>query len=1670
MKRLLPLLLLLPSALPTAFGQLPNGTVAPDWTMSDLDGVTHNLYSYLNNEKVVFIDFSATWCGPCWNYHNGGAFKTVYNNHGPSGTNDVMAFFIEGDAGTNTACLYGPQGCIGGTQGNWVAGTPYPIIDNASQTGTYGINYYPTIYGVCPDKKIYEVGQVSSTGLWNFAVDCSAPNISTASVTNIGCFGESNGTISISTSGGIGPFTYAWSNGATTSSLSNLPAGDYYVTVTGKLGGTKTHGPITVAQPSAPLQVQVAAVNPSGCNGIGGSAEVAASGGTANYSYLWNNGSTQSFLFNLSAGSYSCTVTDANGCTASVGNIVVDPPTPPAAVAVAPAAISCANATITLNGTGSSTGPNLTYLWTTSNGSIVSGENTLNNCVVDAPGTYELLVLNTATACTGFTSVVVEANLNAPTAATATPSALSCNNSQTTLSGSGSSTGTSIQYLWTTVGGNIVSGANTLNPVVNAVGSYTLTVTNNANGCTSASTVQVQGNTTPPNASANGGEINCTTTSVTLEGASTTPNATFAWSGPGGFSSNQASTPVSTTGTYTLVVSDPSNGCTSSVTTQVVQNTTAPGANATGGTLNCLATSLELGGSSPSGGASYEWSGPGSFVSNEQNPTVSEPGTYLLTVTGTNGCTSTASAIVNENINAPVANAGAAANLNCNTTSVVLNGTASSTGSQFSYEWATTNGNIVSGANTLTPVVDAAGTYALVVTNANNGCTATASTEVTVIPPMAASIATLTAVSCFGEANGAISLAVSGNDPFTYEWSNGATTESIQGLPAGTYSVVITDTEGCTASLSAAVTQPAELSLTANASAQTAPGLNDGTASASATGGTGNLGFAWSNGASTATIENLSPGSYTVTVTDENGCAASQTVTVNAFGCAVTATLSAEDISCFGAADGSASVSLDNAVEPYTFAWSNGESTAAISSLNAGTYTVSATDGNGCEVISSVAIQQPAQLIPNTTSTGVTAQGASDGTATANPNGGTEPFSFAWSNGETTATITGLPSANYTVTVTDANGCTAVQTVPVAPFACAMTAQITSADISCFGNGDGQATVTLSNGLSPFSYLWSNGESTATISNLMPGTYTASVSDAVNCQVEVQVEISEPTELNAAVTALTPAACGESNGTVSVEATGGTGMLSYQWSNGANTNSIENLAPGTYAVSVSDNNDCSTSLSVVISVEDAEAPVVVTQDITVTLGADGTATIQPDQVDNGSSDNCSIAGMSLDVSSFDCSALGTNEVSLTVTDGAGNHSAATAVVTVVDNTLPQIALQDITLSLDASGQASLEAAMIDNGSSDNCGIVSMTIDVSAFDCSQLGNHPVVLTVADAAGNMASGTAIVTVVDDLAPAATCPENMVLSFCDPVAFYEVTASDNCSDVLSYVFPADYPSGASFPAGVTAMAVSVSDGQGNTTTCSFSVAVPEVMDPQVDGTPILCAGKDNGAAFAEPTGGSPAYSFAWNTGATTAAISDLGPGTYSVTVTDADGCTALGSISLSAPDAVASTLDELVNESGNNQDGAISVTVSGGVAPYSFSWIDGQGTVISQEEDIHGLSAGNYSLFVTDANGCESQFSYTVQSIVKVHDELLAAQLSLFPNPSSGEVTLQLEDVPVTKVALTVFDVHGKLVLQQPSVDLTAGRCSLDLSHAVNGIYLVRILVNGQVVSKRLMINRW
>jgi len=160
------------SILTSSSGQLPNGSIAPDWTLTDIDGKEHHLYSYLNAGKTVFLDFSATWCDPCWIYQNRNHLDKLHNLYGPEGTDEVRVLFIEGDPWTTFEDL---EGTGSNTLGDWISNTDYPIIDDYSISNLYQIDYWPTIYKICPNKRIEEMGMATTATLYSCINRCTGP-------------------------------------------------------------------------------------------------------------------------------------------------------------------------------------------------------------------------------------------------------------------------------------------------------------------------------------------------------------------------------------------------------------------------------------------------------------------------------------------------------------------------------------------------------------------------------------------------------------------------------------------------------------------------------------------------------------------------------------------------------------------------------------------------------------------------------------------------------------------------------------------------------------------------------------------------------------------------------------------------------------------------------------------------------------------------------------------------------------------------------------------------------------------------------------------------------------------------------------------------------------------------------------------------------------------------------------------------------------------------------------------------------------------------------------------------------------------------------------------------------------------------------------------------------
>lgn len=170
--------------------QLPSGAIVPNFTTTDLNGQSWDLYNLLDQGKIVVLEISATWCPPCWAYHNGHAMHKFYEQHGPDGDNKARVLFVEGDPATNVNCLYGTSGCNNYTPGNWVAGTPFPIINDAAIADSFKVNYYPSIYVICPNRKAYEIGQWNAADIWDQALTCPVA----AGNNNAGIFNYNNGT------------------------------------------------------------------------------------------------------------------------------------------------------------------------------------------------------------------------------------------------------------------------------------------------------------------------------------------------------------------------------------------------------------------------------------------------------------------------------------------------------------------------------------------------------------------------------------------------------------------------------------------------------------------------------------------------------------------------------------------------------------------------------------------------------------------------------------------------------------------------------------------------------------------------------------------------------------------------------------------------------------------------------------------------------------------------------------------------------------------------------------------------------------------------------------------------------------------------------------------------------------------------------------------------------------------------------------------------------------------------------------------------------------------------------------------------------------------------------------------------------------------------------------
>ena len=366
--------------------------------------------------------------------------------------------------------------------------------------------------------------------------------------------------------------------------------------------------------------------------------------------------------------------------------------------------------------------------------------------------------------------------------------------------------------------------------------------------------------------------------------------------------------------------------------------------------------------------------------------------------------------------------------------------------------------------------------------------------------------------------------------------------------------------------------------------------------------------YTWSpSGGNSFTATGLSTGVYTVVTTNSCGVTASQTVSILQPPALVTST-AVTNVACNGGSNGVGAITASGGAGGYSYLWSNGAITSAITGLTAGVRTATVTDANNCTSIKSVNITQPSALVTTTAVTNVACNGGSNGSATITASGGAGGYSYLWSNGGSTSAITGLLAGVYTATVTDANSCTSIKSTNVTqPTALVTTTAVTN--VACNGGSNGVASITASGGAGSYTYLWSNGGSTSAITGLLAGVYTATVTDANSCTSIKSVNITQPTAI-VTTTAVTNVACnGGSNGVASITASGGAGSYTYLWSNGGSPSAITGLLAGVYTATVTDANSCTSIQSAFITEPLALVTSTAATNVACNGGTGGSATI-----------------------------------------------------------------------------------------------------------------------------------------------------------------------------------------------------------------------------------------------------------------------------------------------------------------------------------------------------------------------------------------------------------------------------------------------------------------------------
>jgi gliding motility-associated-like protein len=893
---------------------------------------------------------------------------------------------------------------------------------------------------------------------------------------------------------------------------------------------------------------------------------------------------------------------------------------------------------------------------------------------------------------------------------------------------------------------------------------------------------------------------------------------------------------------------------------------------------------------------------------------------------------------------------------------------------------------------------------------------------------------------CWGDSTTVQATVGGGLPPYTYQWSNGATTSSIY-TGQGYWSVTVTDNNGAVDTSGMFVNGP-QAPLTISGTQSSFPGnvqiscagANDGWINCNASGSFGTYSYNWSNGAQTPNVNNLSPGSYTVTVTDLMGCTADSSFQVNA-PAPVQLSFSKTDVPCYGSSTGSAGVTVNGGTAPYTYSWSNNASSASLNSVPAGTYAVTVTDANNCVANGQITVVQPsAPLSLSLAPSGAICSSATGSIASA-VSGGTAPYTYAWSNNTSSSNLSNVPSGNYTLTVTDSNGCQITKSAIIGQVNSNMSLSLNVTDVLCHGNATGDIACTVNGGTGPFTYAWSNNSSTSAIAGLSAGNYSLTVTDSNGCQAIQNAVVNQPTAALSTNMVANDVLChGDATGSIASNVNGGTAPYNYLWSNASTGDSLTHIVAGNYSLLVTDANGC--TLTANQSVSEPAAAVAVTSAITdVSCFGESNGAIDL-QVSGGTApyfvmhENTEI-GTSL-------SNLPAATYQLTITDMNGCAS-----------------VQPITVSgPSAELTANIESINPSCGQADGSILPTISGGTAPYSISMLNGQT---EPGNDLNNLLAGTYQIEISD--ANGCEYSEEVTLATPQTIVLTEGNVTPDCEGTgegAINISPEGFIGTPTFSwinlttnqaistgqnlSNLSAgeYQVTVSDEEGSCPVVeTFVIPAPLVIDPVVRRE--TCPGRGNGGVSLKIEGGTEPYSILWETGDVTSDLENLEGGQYQVQISDANGCQREAIVAVETmPVPVADAGQDLTLENcattaeltAHSPSGSAVGTWTSPNPDLTFHNADGAFTGLS------GLAPGNenIAIWTVDRDGCTASDTLRIRVICEPVNELCEEPNMpnlLTPNGDDCNDVLRLHPLPAN-TQLRIMNRWGNEVYASPNYD--------------------------------------